>query len=435
MYQLRYTLLCVLFILFGLNESSAPVYGVDFLIEYNVDSCHFDAKIVIQEGNAITVQDRTQFNSSYSLVMPEGVVFNIVRSYEPKVLTFPNPPTEWSVGNSKDGPFVDPSLQFIQVIPEIDPLCVYENVFEGDTVTIFSFTIDGLDMCGEEVRLFDNDTDPTSLDFFNSGDGGGDFSNGFTMGGTDQLYHENLEATGPPKPDVTFTVDCSGDVTIVPEPIEGADVCADRLPYSYTWSGPSGFSSTDENPIVPAGTGPGTYCATIVDNYGCDTIICQDLVIDVAAPIEETQCNTDPFDLVYAAGGTGNWVFDPSSNMTGASIGSTSNGAATVTFTSSATGTYNFLFENDGCGGTAEISIMSAASEPTVMTDGPMCPGEITTLTADAISGATYNWNGEWSRNGIIRSNSGWMSIFYYDRCNIFRNSSYSNIRSDNASL
>ena len=391
MYHLRYPLLCVIFLLFGLNNASSQVYDVDYLIEYNVDSCHFDAKIVIHEGNAISLMDRSQFNSTYTFVIPAGSTLTITGSYEPKILAFPNPviPTEWAISNSLDGPAITPDLKYVSVIPEIDPLSVYGNLLEGDTVTIFGFTVDNLDMCGEEVRLFENGVDPEPIDLNFQ-----DYSNGFTMGSPNQIYHQNLEQINPPKPEVDFSIDCSGDVTIIALP-DSSKICVDQLPYSYTWDGPGGFFSTDTNPIVPTGTGSGIYCATIVDNFGCDTIICEFLDVSVPEMITETLCGTDDYNLIFTAGGIGNWVFDPSSNTTGATIGSSSNGTATVTFTVLATGLYSFVFENSGCGGTAEITIMPSSSEPNVITDGPKCPGEITTLTADPISGATYNWNSE----------------------------------------
>ena len=53
MCHFRYSLLSVLFFLFGLNNISAQVTGVDFLLEYSIDSCSYIASIIVVEGNAI----------------------------------------------------------------------------------------------------------------------------------------------------------------------------------------------------------------------------------------------------------------------------------------------------------------------------------------------------------------------------------------------
>ena len=43
---------------------------------------------------------------------------------------------------------------------------------------------------------------------------GGDFSNGFTLGGLAQLYIENLPHIYPPAPALTFQNVCSEDISI-----------------------------------------------------------------------------------------------------------------------------------------------------------------------------------------------------------------------------
>ncbi|MFT6781929.1 MAG: hypothetical protein ACJA1A_001854, partial [Saprospiraceae bacterium] len=394
MCHFRYSLLSVLFFLFGLNNISAQVTGVDFLLEYSIDSCSYIASIIVVEGNAIAPNQRAQFNSSYTVVVPFGSSLVVESSINPKLNNLISGngtvPITWAISNFVEGPPVTPDLSYFTVIPDISVASFHNNTFLGDTIKLFSFSIDPLMDCGDEVRLFINGSDPNSSQM----PSGLDYSCGFELGNDGQDYVGNRDIIGPPKPEVEFSIDCSSGVTIVSTPLDSL-ICSDQLPYTYMWSGPGGFSSNDENPILPANPVSGTYCATIVDNFGCDTIICEFLDVQVAPPINETLCSTDPYDLIYASGGSGNWVFDPSSNTTGASIGSSSNGTATVTFTAAATGLYSFIFENSGCGGTAIITIMPASSEPNVMDDGPKCPGEITTITADPIGGATYNWNNE----------------------------------------
>jgi hypothetical protein len=42
---------------------------------------------------------------------------------------------------------------------------------------------------------------------------------------------------------------------------------------SYAWTGPGGFTSTEQNPIVPAAM-PGDYCVTVTESPGCEDTAC-----------------------------------------------------------------------------------------------------------------------------------------------------------------
>ena len=393
MYALRYALISfILFISF--SNLKGQVFGVEYYLQYSTDSCGYVASIIIEEGSATSVAERAQFNASYNLVTPFGSVLTITNALGPFVGNFtPGQSTiavDWTIGNFNEGPPVTPDLSYWQVQPDLgNGVSLYNNLNVGDTVQIFEFRVDPMPVCGEDVRLFENGSDPTSEDF----PAGEDFNSGFTIGGPDQDYVGNVPYEGLPLPQITFDIECGADVTIVPEVIDDL-TCDAQLPYSYIWDGPGGFFSTSDMPVVPSGAGSGNYCVTITDALGCDTSWCQFLVITEPEVIEETICDiSTPFDLIYTIGGAGNWVFDPTSNMSGASLGGTSNGAATVTFDNTADGVYNFIYEGgEGCGGFATLTVNSGATEPGFMTNGPVCIGEITTLTADDVTGATYEW-------------------------------------------
>ncbi len=53
-----------------------------------------------------------------------------------------------------------------------------------------------------------------------------------------------------------------------------ANLTGGKAPYTYSWTGPAGFTSTIENPIIPNVTNEnaGVYSLTITDGYGCTAI-------------------------------------------------------------------------------------------------------------------------------------------------------------------
>jgi hypothetical protein len=82
---------------------------------------------------------------------------------------------------------------------------------------------------------------------------------------------------------VSTTVSCNGNTgTINITPTGGT------APYSYSWSGPSSFSSTQRN---LTGLAPGTYTVTITDNIGCSTTATA--VVPAATPISVTPTVTN----------------------------------------------------------------------------------------------------------------------------------------------
>ena len=76
-----------------------------------------------------------------------------------------------------------PQNDFYSIIPRISPASQYNNLALGDTIKLFSLIISPIPDCANDIRLFENGVDPSSSD---DGMNGGDFSNGFTIGGASQ---------------------------------------------------------------------------------------------------------------------------------------------------------------------------------------------------------------------------------------------------------
>lgn len=206
----------ILFCFFIQNIVSAQVTDVKYLLRFNDTTGLFDAFLIAEAGNATTVQQRTQFNSQFSVVVPSGSSVSVSENFLPLVgnqnynsMT----PREWNMVNSILAPLSNPHNDYHALIPGLSPSAHYNNIAEGDTLKLFSISVQPIPACKQEVRMFENDTDPTSQDpsFM-----GGDFSNGFTMGGSMQLYSGNIVGNIIPIPTVAITGDdsiCISNIT------------------------------------------------------------------------------------------------------------------------------------------------------------------------------------------------------------------------------
>jgi hypothetical protein len=82
-------------------------------------------------------------------------------------------------------------------------------------------------------------------------------------------------------------------------------------PYTYSWSGPGGYSSSDQNPSIPSATtaDAGTYTLTVTDDEGCQGTDTATVVVNpnptVDAGPDQTFCPPDTIQLsATPSGGT-----------------------------------------------------------------------------------------------------------------------------------
>ena len=377
---------------------SAQVTSVDYQIKYNTDDCVWDFYIIIQEGSATTVPQRAQFNSQLSFVVPTGTAVNGVpinhmplqnnQTYTGTV------PLKWTLGTAVVNPAASPGNDFYPVTPTLSPASFYNDVFAGDTVKIFSLDIGPFAECGSGIRLFNNDTDPPSDA---PGMGGGDFSNGFTMGGSTQLYNTNAPKEDPPPPVISATNECTSDLLIDLD----ASTSTCQSPLSYSWTGPGGFTSTDEDVSIMDATDAnnGTYSVTVTDDFGCSSVLSIDGEVKPDAGSDVEGCPDGSVNLQGALPATGSWTAD-ATNPSGATLVPGAAGAATVNFDSGALGTYNFIYSNILCSDTVAINIIlpDAGTDP----DALMChsadvafidadPGQSGVWSVDPSSAGTAN--------------------------------------------
>lgn len=169
------------------------VQSVDYLMKYNCETNQYDVSLIILEGSATTIAQRAQFNSQISIVVPTGEGIVITNKYMPLQSNQDysgTAPLDWGLGNPIFAPEVQPENDFYSIVPKLSPASFYNDLNEGDEVMLFSFLAGTTGQYDENIRFFDNGIDP---DDKGEGMGGGDFSNGFALGGAFQLYRGNVE--------------------------------------------------------------------------------------------------------------------------------------------------------------------------------------------------------------------------------------------------
>ena len=251
---------------------SQTVQSLDFLMKYDTATCWYDFHIIILDGYAEGIGQRTQFQSQITLIIPTGTTIAFADKYMPLQNNqnyTGTLPTDWTFGPSVSDPGSSPGNDFISIAPSLSPSSQYNNLYAVDTIKLFSVSVSGDNSCGEGIRIYENGVDPSSSD---EGMDGADFSNSFTLGGFSPLYNDNAPGEGPMPPEILEFTDNSGTNIAINLETLGAS-CQD--PIEYMWTGPNGYTSTTEDVLIDPATSSdfGEFEVIIVDTIGCaDTL-------------------------------------------------------------------------------------------------------------------------------------------------------------------
>jgi hypothetical protein len=196
-------------------------------------------------------------------------------------------------------------------------------------------------------------------------------------------------------PSIDVSIDFNGSVCLHPESKLTAIVEGGSSPYTYSWTGPSGFSGNTQ--LVSISTN-GNYYVTVTDNVGC-TASTTGFVYTAFEPLivslQTTVCEGESVTLnVNATNATAYLWGSNAGNAT------TSNVTVTPSLPSS---TYMVTVTNNlGCTGVASATI-NVTARPTTTVTGPtaICVGGTSTITS--------NSTGTWVSNnpGVATINSG----------------------------
>jgi|GEM_PF-4388321 len=161
---------------------------------------------------------------------------------------------------------------------------------------------------------------------------------------------------------------------------------------SYSWSGPSGFSSSQQSPTV---SNPGTYTVTVINNQGC-TDQASTTVQNNVINLNPSASNNGPLtcDGSVQLSITGNNTNNASYSWTGPGGFTSSQKSPTV----AQAGTYTVTVTKNGCTGQASTTVQGNTDSPTVTANnsgGPLtCDDNEAQLTASASGANNYSWSG-----------------------------------------
>ncbi len=171
--------------------------------------------------------------------------------------------------------------------------------------------------------------------------------------------------------------------------------------YTYSWSGPGGFTSTLENPTVtpylPADTG--RYHVTVTDMYGCSdtSSVLARIIPPIIAPTitgRNHYCTGDPFipfGINLMPGATALWYLD-SVGGTGSTISPPVDNSYAHTVTVWASQIEGVC---EGLRSSFTVVVDTTPAPAVLTTNAPICTDSALFLYAtDGLSGGTYSWTG-----------------------------------------
>lgn len=355
-----YAMMMLVALLF-VQKGQSQVTDVDYQIRYNTQTCRWDCYIICK-GTATTALQRTQSSAQFSIVVPAGLnpQVTVAQNFMPlqNNQTYTGTvPLQWQKSSVVSAPTVTPDVDYIGFTPNTVPTAFYNNISNNDTIRIFSLNIPTT-VCGSQIRLFRNNIDPPSSA---PGMGGGNFSNGFTIGGTAQKYRNNQPNVFPPRPVLSSVTGCSSGVEI--DLTATTSTC--QSPMTYSWTGPNGFTTTTQDVNINPATSQnsGDYFVTVTDSRGCTSTRTVTAVSKPSAGPDQNGCPGANLTLNGINPNTGTWT-SLASNPSGATLGTTTNGSASVSFDLSAANTYRFIYTTGLCSDTAAINMVVANAGP-----------------------------------------------------------------------
>jgi hypothetical protein len=289
---------------------NGQVQKVQYYLAYNESTCLFDMHIIVKQGQATSIPQRTQLNAQISLVVPTGSNVSIERRYMPLQNNqnySGTDPMVWQLASTIISPEAQPESDFYSIIPTLSPTSFYNNIATNDTIRLFSLAVSPVTECGKGVRIFQNGVDPgpSAAGMF-----GSNFSNGFTLGGLTNRYDGNAQPKSPVRPQISLLQSqCNDGIDIS---LETTEPSACHGPLTYEWNGPEGYKHYEKDVFIE-NSGPlqnGWYHISIVDSLGCTT---KDSIMAFSKP----KGGSDKTVSCYLTGkttlkaqGSGEWLVD-----------------------------------------------------------------------------------------------------------------------------
>jgi gliding motility-associated-like protein len=168
---------------------------------------------------------------------------------------------------------------------------------------------------------------------------------------------------------------------------------------SYSWSGPSAFSSPLQNPVITAASTSesGFYYVKITINGCVSDSVAENVVVNSVPSAPTASSNTPVCEGETVQLNTPN-VMGAVYNWTGPNAFATSLQNPTIpNVTPTASGSYNIVVTVNGCTsqpGLTNVTVNPKPMKPTATNTSPICEGQDFTLMVNPVAGATYQWTG-----------------------------------------
>jgi len=183
---------------------------------------------------------------------------------------------------------------------------------------------------------------------------------------------------------------------------------------TYAWSGPNGYTSTLQNPTLPATlAAAGVYTVTVTQTSSCNICTGTTTVVVNPIPAAVTPTNNGPVCSGATLNLTAPAVVGATYSWTGPNIYTSTQQNPTISPTTTAnTGTYSVTVTVNGCtspAGTTSVVVNNTPNPPVPAINGnatpaAICEGGTITLTANNIAGATYAWTGPNGYTAAVRN-------------------------------
>lgn len=198
---------------------------------------------------------------------------------------------------------------------------------------------------------------------------------------------------------------------------------------TYSWSGPNGFTSTDQNPFINSATlaAAGTYSLMVTDNVNtctnhATTTATVNPTPDVVASPDYVFCNGDITPTFSFTGSVSGTTFDwtnnnPSIGLSAFASGDIAPFAVINSTTAQITATITVTPTANSCPGTPQSFTITVNPTPTVdpIADQIVCNNDLTAMVhfTGLLSGTAFDWSNDNSAIGIgLASNNGDIASF-----------------------
>jgi gliding motility-associated-like protein len=192
---------------------------------------------------------------------------------------------------------------------------------------------------------------------------------------------------------------CSGETLLLN--------CTGSIAYSYNWSGPGGFSSTQQNPAITGVliSNGGNYIVTITHNNGCKKIINANVVVNpVPAPFASSNspiCDGETLILTLSVTGNNSFQWTGPQGFTSDQENPQINVANPAQ-----SGTYYVTVTNNlGCNSTTSVfATINPKPSALATSNSPVCENDDLLLSGGPIDQLFYHWSGPQNYTSTLAS-------------------------------